>query len=89
MEDLSIKVPLMNRIISKKLDGKTLANFKESSRGIEGVMAKDRSYWIRILSKYNVNFKEFQDAWNKVITKTPVNIVKQLSLAAHQFFKIS
>ena len=55
MEDLSMKVPLMNRIISKKLDGKTLVNFKESSRGIGGVMTQDRSYWIRILNKHSVN----------------------------------
>ena len=88
MEDLSMKVPLMNRIISKKLDGKTLANFKESSRGIEGVMAEDRSYWIRILRKHNVSFTEFQDAWKKVVTtKTSFSDVKQLSLAVHQFFK--
>ena len=59
MEDLSKRVPLMNRWILKNVDDKTLTNFKEASQEINQVFDKERFYWIRMIFKYDDSFKEF------------------------------
>ena len=87
MEDLSKKVPLMNRWILKNVDDKTLVNVKEASQEINQVLVEDRFFWIRMMYKHDGSFKEFQEPWKRVISRTPVGNVKQLALAVHQFFK--
>ena len=87
MEELSMRIPLIIQLILKNLDDKSLANFKETSRKINQVMNKDKSYWIRMLKKHSKNFKEFKESWNKVIFKNSVDIVKKLALYIAQFFK--
>ena len=87
MEELSIRIPLINQLILKNLDDKSLANFKETSRKINQVMNKDKSYWIRMLNKHSENFKEFKESWNKVIFKNSVDIVKKLALDIDLLFK--
>ena len=87
MEELSMRIPLINQLILKNLDDKSLANFKENSRKINQVMNKDKSYWITMLNKHSENFKEFKESWNKVIFKNSVDIVKKLALHIDLFFK--
>ena len=48
---------------------------------------KEKFFWIKIISKNNGNFEEFQESWEKVISRTPVRIVKQLALAVCKFFE--
>ena len=40
MEDLSKRFPIVNRLILKNLDDRTLINFKETSRGINQVFQR-------------------------------------------------
>ena len=86
MEDLSKRVPVINQIILKNLDEKSRANFKQASRGINQVLAKERIYWILTMKKYHGNFKEFKQSWKIVNSKTPVENIKQLAVAVQKFF---
>ena len=87
MEDLSERVPLINRNVLKYLDKKSMVNFKETSRKVNQALKNERFYWIRFLNQHNGSFKEFQDAWNLVISQTHAQNVKQLALAAKHFFE--
>ena len=78
MEDLSKRVPLINRFIIINLDEKSVDNFKKSSRDINKVLNNERVYWKKILSRYGRNFEEFQESWNEVIFKTSCQNLKQL-----------
>ena len=51
------------------------------------VLDKDKFFWLRMMKKYNENFKEFQISWQRVISKTSADIVKKLTLAVYKFFK--
>ena len=87
MENLSKRLPLINKYILKNLDEKSLANYKEASRGLNKVLYNEKFYWIKILNQYKGSFKEFKDAWKKVIFKSPVCKVKKLTLATNNFFQ--
>ena len=77
MEDLSKRVPVINQIILKNLDEKSRANFKQVSRGINQVLAKERIYWILTMKKYHGNFKEFKKSWKMINSGTPVDNIKK------------
>ena len=51
------------------------------------VLDKEQFFWLRMMKKYNENFKEFQISWQRVISKTSADIVKKLTLAIYKFFK--
>ena len=46
----------------------------------------ERLLWVEIIQKYVGNIEEFPDTWEKLIDKTPIEVVKDLALAVHQFF---
>ena len=87
MENLINQVPLINQLIMRNLDSKSLVNFKETSRKINQVVNKEKYYWIRMMNKHCKNFKEFQESWIKVISKTSVENVKELALDVDLLFK--
>ena len=87
MEDLCRRFPLINRNILDYVDNKSLQNFKSASRQTYKLLDQERFYWIRIIKRYNENFKKFREMWKKVITKTPVEFTKQLAIAVHNFFE--
>ena len=88
MEDLFKRAPMVNRLILKNLDNRSIINLKESSKGINQVLEDERVYWIRIMTKYIGNFIEFQKSGRAVISKTPVAIMKELALAIDKFFMV-
>ena len=85
MESLSQRFPLMAQKIMNHVDDKTLINFKETGRNNAYFLGKERFYWIRIIRRYNCLIGELQEVWKKVVTKTPIDIIKELAVAIHQF----
>ena len=85
MESLSQRFPLMAQKIMSHVDDKTLINFKETGRNNAYFLGKERFYWIRIIQRYNCLIGELQEVWKKVVTKTPIDIIKELAVAIHQF----
>ena len=87
MEKLSKRFSSTNKVILSYVDEKTLANFKKGSKGINKILNGEKFYWIRIINKHRARFQEFQESWKKVISRTPVDTIKQLALAVDKFFQ--
>ena len=87
MNIISNRFPLVNRRIFQNLDNQSLIRIKEVSRGIAEAIDNDRILWVRLIKKYNKNFEGEEESWKEVITKTPVEILKQLANVIQQYFK--
>ena len=89
MEDLCGRFPLLSKMVFENLDNQSLVKFKESSWEINNHLQNERFYWIRIIKKHVEHFKEFADAWKKVIDKTPVKTVRELAITVESYFNFS
>ena len=67
------------------VNNETLINFKGAGRYNAEFLEKEKFYWLRIIRRYNCLIGELQEVWNKVVRKTPVEIIKELAIAVHQF----
>ena len=85
MDELCQRVPLMFQKIMNHVDNETLVNFKEAGRNNVAFLERERFYWIRIIERYNCLFGELQEVWRTVVRKTPLEIIKELAVAVHQF----
>ena len=85
MEEVCQRFPLIAQKILNNVDNETLLNFKEAGRNNAAFLEKERFYWIRIIQRYNCLLGELQYVWKKVVSKTPVGIIKELAVAVHQF----
>ena len=88
MEEVCQRFPLIAQKILNNVDSETLINLKEVGRNNAVFLEKERFYWIRIIQRYNCLFGEFHEVWKKVVSKTPVGIIKELAVAVHQFPQI-
>ena len=88
MEVLCQRFPLMAQKILNHVDDQSLINFKESGKTNADFLGQERFYWLRIIQRYNYLIGELQEVWNQVVRKTPVEIIKELAVAVHQFPKI-
>ena len=86
MDVFSRRFPLAIKNVLKNLDDESLSRTKEASRQINGFINNERFYWVRMMNKYNRNFQDFKKTWEKVISKTPVDTIKQLVNVVHKFF---
>ena len=84
MEDLCERIPLIRDLIFKNVDNQSLINCRIASRRLQQLLDEDKNNWIRIILKYQCNFKYFEESWKKVLCKTPTGIIKKLSLAVHE-----
>ena len=85
MEELCQRFPSIAQKIMNDVDNKTLINFKEASKTTDYFLEKERFYWIRIIQRYNCLIGELHDVWKKVVKQTPIEIIKELAVAVHQF----
>ena len=85
MDELCQRFPLMAQKIMNHVDDETLINFKEADRKNNEFLQKERFYWIRIIKRYSCLFGELQEVWKKVVSKTPIEIIKELAAAVHEF----
>ena len=88
MEEICQRFPLIAQKILNHVDNETLINFKEAGRNNDAFLEKERFYWIRIIQRYNCLIGELQEVWKRVVNKTPVEIIKELAVAFHQFPQI-
>ena len=98
MDELCQRFPVLVQKIMTHVDNETLINFKEAGRNNATFLEKERFYWIRIIQRYNCLYGElwingkmvsynrhFGEPWRKVVRKTPIEIIKELAVAVHQF----
>jgi hypothetical protein len=84
MEILCQRFPLMAQKVMSYVDYNTLINFKEDDRNNVEFLRKERFYWIRIIQRYSCLFGELQEVWNKVVSRTPIEIIEELAVAVHK-----
>ena len=85
MEEVCQRFPLIAKKILNHIDNETFINFKKVSRNNADFLKKERFYWIRIIRRYNCLFGELHEVWKKVVSKTPVGIIKELAVTVCQF----
>ena len=85
MEEVCQRFPLIAQKILNQVDNKTLINYKEAGRIYAAFLEKERFYWTTIIQRYNCLIGEFHDVWKKVVKQTPIEIIKELAVAVHQF----
>ena len=73
-------------MVSNNLDNQSLIALKESSKEVSNSIEEDRFIWIRIVKRYNGNFKKFKNSWMEVLQKTSVDDLRQLANAVQKFF---
>ena len=89
MEVLFNRFSSLGKDILSNLDDISLATFKKSSRELSNLFEMERIYWIRIINKYKFYLDVTgENSWKKVITKTPVEIIKQLAKITQDFFNL-
>ena len=87
MEELGRRFPLISKIILNNADNKSLTSFRKASRENRNFLDNERFYWIKHINKYSANFEEFKDSWKKVVNKTPVEFLKNLTFDVQSFLK--
>ena len=70
--------------IFKELDDKTLTTCRSVSRLCCDYLDSEKFLWFR---RYRKNMGISYPHWNKVLKNTPVELVKEFSVATQQFFK--
>ena len=85
MENLCLKFPLLAKKILNHLDDETLINFKDASRINVEFLDNERFYWIRKINRYNCLIGELKEVWKTVVSRTPIELIKELAFSVFQF----
>ena len=84
LENICERFPVLCEKILSNLDDKNLVNIKVVSRRICTLVQNERQFWIRNIKKLiGVSYK-ISEKWQKVIDKTPTQIVQELAIAVSQ-----
>ena len=86
MERILQTIPHVFEMVSNDLDDQSLCSLKATSKTINNAIERERLFWIRVVERYGANFVLFENSWNEVITKTPVEIIRKLAKTVQEFF---
>ena len=87
METLCYRFPHLASMILKDLDDQSLMKSMEANRELENFLSNDRIFWTRVLAKYRSSFIQFKDSWRRSLCQAPVVKIKELAIAAQNFFQ--
>ena len=87
MEHIFQRFPDVGEAILDRLDNKKLVRCGKISKRWKDLTDQRKTIWIRMIEKYIGKMDSFSDDWKKVVFKTPVDMVQQLAIATHDFFK--
>ena len=91
LDNLCEKFPVLCEMIFNNLDDQTLTKCKEVSRKLRSVLEKDRFYSIRVIKGINKNdngfLEHYSEAWEIVLYKAPITVVKSLAVAIQEYIK--
>ena len=92
LEQLCLRFPLIEDKILSKLDYQSLIMFTTASKEAADIQQRSRFFWVRRiqyqLGSLYIGHNDSKD-WRKVIKKSPVEIVRQLSKNIQQFYSFS
>ena len=81
------RFPRVAKMILNNLDDQSLIQIMDANKEVDDFLSNDRIYWTRVLANYNTNFILFRDSWRRCLHQVPVVKIKELALAAQEFFK--
>ena len=88
MDIIARRFPHLAVNIANNLDDQSLVKFRKATGKNSEFQKQNRLYWIRILKKYKKTyFETSNESWKKAISKTPIEFVRKLAMAALNFFK--
>ena len=87
MEKLCYRFPHLASMILKDLDDQSLMKSIEANRGLDNFLSNDRIFWTKVLAKYMSSFIQFKDSWKRSLCQVPVVKIKELAIAAQNFFQ--
>ena len=87
MEEVCCRFPHVASMILKDLDNHSLVESIMANRELGNFITNDRIYWTRVLAKYRTNFMKFKASWRRSLCQVPAVKIKELAIAAHEFFK--
>ena len=92
LEQLCLRFPLIEDKILKELDYQSLIKFTTASKEMADIQQRSRFFWVRRiqyqLGSLYIGHSDSSD-WRKVIKKSPVEIVRELSKNIQQFYSFS
>ena len=86
MEVVLAQFPLLGRDILRLLDDRSLIMSREVNEALKTFVQKQNLPWIRMIQKHIGTNNEFLEDWNKIVVKTPTEMVKNLAIAVDQFY---
>ena len=91
LDEVCARFPKLRTEIAEKLDNESTISLKIVSRQMNQALEEDRSFWLRRIKQlYHINrINEkhfFYDSWQKVVRKTPVEILKEIVSCLEGFF---
>ena len=88
MENITERFPNVAKAIFSKLDNKYLVEANGVCSSWKNSITSQKFYWIRIIQAHIDDGHEFTSIpWQKVLLKTSVEMVKELSIAVYQFYQ--
>ena len=88
MENILERFPNVAKAIFSKLDNKYLVEANGVCSSWKNSITSQKFYWIRIIQTHIDDEQEFTSIpWQRVLLKTSVEMVKELSIAVYQFYQ--
>ena len=87
MDNYCKRFPNASKLTFKNLDNQSLVRSKNAGRRISSFLENETFHFKRIIKSYNGKFEGFEESWREVIKKTPIDVLKQLSIAVQKYFK--
>ena len=84
MENLFEKIPKVGEQILRQLDNQSLVRSKDVNGSWYKFINSEKVLWLRIIQRCVGSGNDFLEAWKKVLTKSPVDFLIQLSIAVLQ-----
>ena len=88
IDEIVSRFPHLSQAIFNHLDNISLTNCRKVSEDWKNVIDQEKFSWLRRIQSYRGAFEPFLEHWSKVIKKMPIQEIKELCLAAENFFKL-
>ena len=94
IEQIGLRFPSLEDKILNKLEFQSVLEFTTASKDTADIKQRSRCFWVRRIQYqlgrlYKGNIEAIPEEWRKVIQRSPVEIVKNLSQIIQQFYSFS
>ena len=87
MDEIMIRFPVLFQAILKELDNKSMKKCRKVNKEWQNFIDNERFLLFRKIQKYHSSMEEFYEQWKKVTQNASKEIIRELSVAVHNFFE--